>query len=508
MAEEQKSRSWAHRIREENARLREKIKALQKENILMNRELLRIQELLTQVPGGLMLLHGENIVYANETICEWFGRDLKDLKEKPLSQFICMHGPKDEKSFLDQRTAVGYGEPDEFRFTANTGKRFRCVGRYRKIRYGARKVLAMNLIEIDRSIEEERYTSRKEKKEAFKTMLSGLSNVLLSNDVFSEQARKSLIDMGKGPYRVSEIVPVDVNKIIENCVERFLSVRKKTNMSETSVDVKVQIRARFSQVPKARGCAKDLRDVFFELLENAVDALSGEGDIYLTTEAFDGFIHIYVQENGAGIPEDELPRVFDPFFSTKGVGHHGLGLSWAQTVIERHGGEICLSPNEGGGSVCVVRLPCDNGPPEKSTTVRLRPVKDARILVIGEQNLLMTLIRSSLEARYLSVTRVEGLRETSKVLRNNHFDLLMLIPDDSTKKCLRIIQKASLKQTGTPIILIDVPKGTVETTFEKAGVDHVFARPLRMEPFIFHVLQILWDAKKRGNAKEGETSGL
>ena len=71
-------------------------------------------------------------------------------------------------------------------------------------------------------------------------------------------------------------------------------------------------------------------------------------------------ITIKIRDNGPGIPKQHLRKVFDPFFTTKGQGEgSGLGLTVAQRLIKKFGGEIRLESPEGQGTTCVITLPTD-----------------------------------------------------------------------------------------------------------------------------------------------------
>jgi PAS domain S-box-containing protein len=108
-----------------------------------------------------------------------------------------------------------------------------------------------------------------------------------------------------------------------------------------------------------QGDAKLLRQVFINLLMNAVDAMAGRGRLTVRTyEDAEGWRVAEVSDTGPGIAAEHARRVFDPFFTTKEVGKGtGLGLSVAYGVITRHGGEIKLKETGPGGTTFQVRLP-------------------------------------------------------------------------------------------------------------------------------------------------------
>ena len=107
--------------------------------------------------------------------------------------------------------------------------------------------------------------------------------------------------------------------------------------------------------------AQKLQEVLLNLLLNAAQAMpNGIGRITITAaeDKRRKELEIMVKDTGCGIPEDNLPHIFDPFFSTKEVGYGtGLGLSVAHGIIEQHKGSLSVASKVGEGSVFTIRLP-------------------------------------------------------------------------------------------------------------------------------------------------------
>ncbi len=93
---------------------------------------------------------------------------------------------------------------------------------------------------------------------------------------------------------------------------------------------------------KVRGYPSELAQVWVNLLDNAVDAVGGSGEISIRTRREDNQTVVEIVDNGAGIEPENISRIFEPFFTTKGVGSgKGLGLTISQGIVgDRHGGEI------------------------------------------------------------------------------------------------------------------------------------------------------------------------
>ena len=106
---------------------------------------------------------------------------------------------------------------------------------------------------------------------------------------------------------------------------------------------------------------EQLERVFINLFNNALDAMSGAGDLAVkVSRAGDGLIGITVSDTGKGMPADALAKVFEPFYTTKDKGT-GLGLAITFNIIKRHGGKVSVESTEGGGTVFTIVLPAGKG---------------------------------------------------------------------------------------------------------------------------------------------------
>jgi len=105
----------------------------------------------------------------------------------------------------------------------------------------------------------------------------------------------------------------------------------------------------------ASGRSVMLGQVILNLLLNACEAQGGSGEVRVRGARQAGWVEIEIADRGPGIPAADVPRIFEPFFSTK--GSTGLGLSVCNTIVSQHGGELRVDNREGGGAVFRVRLP-------------------------------------------------------------------------------------------------------------------------------------------------------
>ena len=121
---------------------------------------------------------------------------------------------------------------------------------------------------------------------------------------------------------------------------------------------RVVVHESYADVPDVLCVPAELNQVFINLMMNAIDALAAGGNLWLTLDAGDGHVRVRVRDDGPGIAPDVLPRVFEPFVTTKQAGQGtGLGLAISQTIVARHRGTIEAANAPDGGALFTVRLP-------------------------------------------------------------------------------------------------------------------------------------------------------
>jgi signal transduction histidine kinase len=133
---------------------------------------------------------------------------------------------------------------------------------------------------------------------------------------------------------------------------------------------KVKVARRFaSNLPPFHGDRQQISQVFVNLVLNAIDAMPDGGTLTVTTRITDArdYITVEIEDTGVGIPEYELPNIFDPFFTSKPHGKGtGLGLSVSLGIIRKHGGDIRVASRPNEGTVFTVLLPTAKVPAKMS----------------------------------------------------------------------------------------------------------------------------------------------
>jgi signal transduction histidine kinase len=106
-----------------------------------------------------------------------------------------------------------------------------------------------------------------------------------------------------------------------------------------------------------RGVASELREVFSNLVTNAIDAMPNGGALAVSIERDTELAVVSLRDTGSGMTEEVKARALEPFFSTKGSRGNGLGLAIVQGVLTKHGGSLSIDSVVGAGSTFRVKLP-------------------------------------------------------------------------------------------------------------------------------------------------------
>lgn len=149
------------------------------------------------------------------------------------------------------------------------------------------------------------------------------------------------------PVKNYKVNTVDISSVINETADTFAAaVKRKDIMLEKELGTEL-----FTDANAYR-----LKQVFWNLLSNSVDAMPDGGEIFIKCFRANKKIETIISDQGQGIEDKFLTRVFDPFFTTKDVGT-GLGLAIVQKIVEGYGGYVTVSSQKGKGTNVTVTLP-------------------------------------------------------------------------------------------------------------------------------------------------------
>ncbi len=131
------------------------------------------------------------------------------------------------------------------------------------------------------------------------------------------------------------------------------------NLLSNTLRDRIEVHRDYGPIGRIYGPSGQLNQVFMNILNNAQQAITGEGAIFVTTRQEGDSVSVTIRDTGPGIPESIRDKIFDPFFTTKDPGHGtGMGLSLSFGLITKLGGTIECKSIVGQGAEFVVRFPC------------------------------------------------------------------------------------------------------------------------------------------------------
>ena len=130
-------------------------------------------------------------------------------------------------------------------------------------------------------------------------------------------------------------------------------------LMEPEFSGQISVTKDYSDIPRIYCSPSSLNQVFMSLFRNAFEATEGRGEIHLSTSTQNKHVKIEVSDTGKGIPAEDIDRIFDPGFTTKG-GRVGVGFGLSicyRIVVDEHKGSIDVLSEPGKGTTFTIRLP-------------------------------------------------------------------------------------------------------------------------------------------------------
>ncbi len=279
---------------------------------------------------------------------------------------------------------------------------------------------------------------------------------LLEVEKAAAKAAEIANDLGTFSRQEKEITTQtagNLNPVLLRCVEFF-----KKNPGPEPIAWKMHLErglfaAKFDELK--------MQQAFLRILENSVQALRGDGRVTIQTRNVElseatqdrnvkltpgAYVCAEIADNGCGIAADVLPRIFEPFFTTKREAkHRGLGLAWVYGIITNHGGGVAVSSQTGVGTSVRVYLPAEKRIVGETGT-RAEDLRGSEtILVVDDEDLLLTTGQAILSAYGYRVLLANGGKKALEILdqQNGKIDLVitdLVMPDMSGRELVEQIK--------------------------------------------------------------------
>lgn len=511
------------KLRAENRAIKDRLISLRKDYRQIEKELRNQRRLFNTMPGGVVLVRQEKIVAINDTALRETGYSLDECLGRNFFDFVHPR-PKETLDQMHRDRAGGNGTPPqiELDLVTRNGETLECDVRIRKIRHMGRKAFLVFMARLENRKQREKEYIQAQKMEAQITMASGLNRQIgqsletISRNI--HRVRKAgawedwdILDglkaieeaagrIGKTTRELavlsgiendrSNVTTFNLKELID-FVSSMIEPKLQDEAERRNVHYRLKIYSR--ALSPLKGNPVELRDAVANTILNAVDAMPAGGDIYVSTEENGGYAHIYIQDSGEGIAEPINGRILDPFFTTKGDGCIGLGLSLSNAIIKRHGGDIEVRSKKGQGTIVTIRLPIAQVPsPQEVRGSRRGKLKNAHILVIEAHHVLRELLAQTLTSKGFKTEETSGPLEGLNRLRKGRFDLVIADASMPDMKAGSLVNRVKKTDQSLPVVLIAPARKTGRPHFpEIPKADLIVHKPLDVDHFVHRISEVL-----------------
>lgn len=329
-----------------------------------------------------------------------------------------------------------------------------------------------------------------------------LLNQIVESSRFGGKVVKSLQDFTEGlaESKVARGKILDLSDTVEQAIE-FSLPWWKINPEERGKQIVLN-------KDLSRGCFVagheiDLCEVILALIKNAAEAMTEGGEIRIATAVEKDDVVLALQDSGPGISKENLSKVFEPFWTSKGPPFIGMGLAAALGIVRRHGGEISVESEEGQGTVFTVRLPRAKVLSDREPgTMRIEDLGvKLRILAVDDDSLIAHLLEELLTRFGQTVYSALSGEEAIELFKNNEVDLVvcdLIMPNMNGWEVLRQL-RTICEDAGRAKPPFIVMTGWTGQELEKeniaaCGVDELVPKPVETAKLLEAIRRV---AKKR-----------
>jgi len=182
---------------------------------------------------------------------------------------------------------------------------------------------------------------------------SAALNILKSNNQIKTQASERIIKIVKS---LEDFARLDMKEFLEADINE--GIKSTLSLLDHKFINRISVVRDFEEIPKILCYPNQLNQVFMNIITNASESITDKGIITIKTSRINDSIVVQISDNGFGIEEKNLEKIFNPGFTTKGVGvGTGLGLSISYRIIQDHKGNIEVRSEVGGGTDFILTLP-------------------------------------------------------------------------------------------------------------------------------------------------------
>lgn len=282
---------------------------------------------------------------------------------------------------------------------------------------------------------------------------------------------------------------VNLNELIEQAI----SLTEPRWQSQANArNATIRVKKDLGQVPMIAGVPAELREVFTNLIFNAVDAMPRGGRLTFRTRGKRDRVRLEISDTGTGMTEEVRRRCLEPFFTTKGERGSGLGLAMSYGIIRRHGGTIDIESELNRGTTFTIYLPVTKEALQPIVDGPEKTMRPLRVLVVDDQPAIREIVSAYLTEDRHMVATAGTSREAMEKFCTERFDLVITdraMPEGNGDELAATIKELQPRE---PIIMLtgfaDLMNGSSEPS---RNVDFVLSKPARLDDLRKAILAVM-----------------
>ncbi len=289
------------------------------------------------------------------------------------------------------------------------------------------------------------------------------------------QAVRRLQSVKTKNFPVNKFELLNVNDLILEVVE---IARPRFEREAQSLGLTYDVKLTLGSVSYIKGDPAALREIFLNLITNAIDAMPEGGKLTIQSTMEKEKIITFFSDTGGGIPEDLREKIFEPFFSTKGERGNGLGLSIAADIIAEHRGKIYVDSIPNKGSIFMIELPAVKEKPlNDKAGFKFRDGINCRVLLVDDENVVGETLAEMLREEGCEVTMVNNPTQALTNFKNTPCDVVLTDLSMPGINGFELAKRVKEVRSDVPVILITgwnqndrnivKPNGLIDEIIEK-----------------------------------------
>ncbi|MFQ5569236.1 MAG: ATP-binding protein [Rhodothermales bacterium] len=271
--------------------------------------------------------------------------------------------------------------------------------------------------------------------------------------------------------------PLDLPSLVQDCVS-FTRPYWYNEPRRQGIDI--QLALDLNEVPPVMGSAAELREVFVNLILNAVQAMPTGGHLSLSTfyREHEG-VQVQISDTGTGMSETVRSRIFEPLFTTKGEYGTGMGLAVSYGIIQEHEGAVSFTSKLGKGTTFTLTFP----PALEATFTQEEesvepPSESARILLVDDEEMVRSVLTKLLTLRGHTVWAAASGPEALVLTQARPFDIVIVdqaMPEMNGRELAQILRR---RYPDLPIVLLT---GDTEVGDPDHAINVILSKPFQIK---------------------------